>query len=219
MEWAQFSTELIHKQFNIYFCLYFYVLFLVGIGANMGSVNKNRARVHKSAPYCFFKDMTEDALKNICPLKASLVVLSKGRKVRNRPKQIVSDEPAVCYVHLDLLDCLPHTSDPIQILDKHDLKKHNGINSGIPPFCFFIQSLHFVIDEAPIDCILYLSQHMILRYQIFYTQQLQLCLLALILFFCTQKNTCLYGIYYTIIAGVSSIRLSFGSTVWGSFMP
>ena len=118
--------------------------------------------------------------------------------MRDRLCQIIAYKPSVCNVDLDLLYRLAHTSDAVQILNKNDFKKHNGIDSGISPFCFFVQSLCLVIDEAPINRILYLSQHMILRYQIFYTQHLQLCLFSFILFSVHEKYLPLRYILYHI---------------------
>ena len=123
-------------------CLYrhqlFYRFFLVGIGSNMRSVDEDRTRIHESALYRFLEDMTKDPLKDIGSFKAAFVVLSKGGEVRDRLGQIISDEPTVCDVHVDLFDRLSHAADSVQILDEYDLEQDHRIDSRISPFCFFV---------------------------------------------------------------------------------
>lgn len=111
----------------------FYVLFLVGVGSDMHSVNEDGAGVHKAAPDRFLQNVTEDPLKQIRSLKPALVILPKRQKRRDILGQIISDKPAVCHIHLYFSDCLPHTPDAVQILDKHDFEQHHGVDAGIPP--------------------------------------------------------------------------------------
>ena len=82
--------------------------------------------------------MTKDPLKDIGSFKAAFVVLSKGGEMRNRLGQIISDEPTVRDVHIDLFDRLSHAADPVQILDEYDLEQHHRIDSRIAPFCFLV---------------------------------------------------------------------------------
>ena len=152
--------------------------------------------------------MAEDTLKNIRPLKASLIVLSEGGKVGNRLCQIVTDEPTVGNIDFDLLDCLSHAPDPVQVLDKYDLEKNHGVYSGVPPLRFFIKTFHLVIDKAPIQGFLDLAKHMILRNEILYTQHLQLGLLAFVLLSVHEKHLPLrYPLYH--IGRCSSRRHAF----------
>lgn len=61
----------------------FYVLFLVGVGSDMRSVNEDGAGIHKAAPNRLLQNVTEDSFKQICSIKPTLVILPKRQKMRD----------------------------------------------------------------------------------------------------------------------------------------
>lgn len=46
-------------------------------------------------------------------------------------------------------DCLPHTPDAVQILDKHDFEQHDRTDTGISPPRLLVQPFYLVIDKHP----------------------------------------------------------------------
>ena len=156
-------------------------LFTVCTGFDMCCVYKDVICINQFEFHTVFQYFREDLIKEVCAFKATGVVLSESRKVRNRIHHIQSKKPAVCDIYLDLFDRLPHTFDPIEVLDEGDLNKHNRIHAGASVIrAVFI--FYKVIDKVPVDRFINQSQHMVLWHHVIHTKQLHLLPLFICIF-------------------------------------
>ena len=112
-------------------------------------------------------------LKKICILKASGIVFPKRGKMWHLIHHIQTQEPPVGNIYLDFLAGLPHTFDSIEILDKRNFNQHHGIHTGatIVLRIFFGNK---IINEVPVNCLVYDSQKVILWNHVIHTKKLYL---------------------------------------------
>ena len=119
---------LIPEGLFLYDCIF--ILFAVGSGFYMGGIYKYHRLVYQARFHALFQYLLKDLLKQIAVLEPAHVILSEGAEMRHRVVQSQAEKPAVCHVHLDLLDRLPHAPDPKHVLHNRQLDQDNGVEAG-----------------------------------------------------------------------------------------
>ena len=116
----------------------------------MSGIDKDFRGIYQFVFVAFREDMLKDLFKQVGVLKAAGVVFSEGGKMRDRLQHVQAKKPAVGDIDLDLFDCLPHTSYPVQILDERDLDQRDRIHAWSPEI-WRIFIFDKIIDERPVD--------------------------------------------------------------------
>ena len=139
----------------------------------MCSIHEDFAGIDQMVFIALFEDMGEDLFEEVCIFKPTGIILAESREVRHLIRHSKTEEPPIRHVYFDLPDRLPHTPDPIQILDERDLDQHHRIDTGPAVICtvFFFDKL---IDEGPVDGLINDPEQVILRDQVFHAEELVL---------------------------------------------
>ena len=148
-------------------------LFVVGSCLYMSGINKNLSRINKFKFIALHQDMGKDLLKKIGILKAPCIVFPECRKMWHFIHHIQTEKPSVSNIYLDFFTCLPHAFNSIKILDKRNLDQHHGIHAG-PTIVLGILVDYKVINEVPVNCLVYDSQKVILWNHVIHTKKLYL---------------------------------------------
>ena len=139
----------------------------------MGGINKNLSRINKFKFVALHQDMGKYLLKKICILKTSGIVFSERRKMWHLIHHIQTKKPSVGNIYLDFFAGLPHAFDSIKILDQRNLNQHHRIHAGASVvWRIFLD--YKVINEVPVNCLVYDSQKVILWNHVIHTKKLYL---------------------------------------------
>lgn len=85
--------------------------------------------------------------------------------------QGITEKPAIAIVCADFFRCPPQRGKSVQMLDQHHLEQHHRIDAGAP-IILTIERLHHFIQTCEVHRCIYLSQQMLLRYQLVYDYEL-----------------------------------------------
>src|SRR5690606_40612673 len=141
------------------------VFILIGVCFYMRRIDKQDVRFHETMLYGFFKNSSEDGFENVAILEAPHVVFSERRKVRNRLREVIAEEPPIGQVRFNFPDRLPHRTDSEELLNEHDLDEDHGVDAGTPRLrTVFI--LYKFVYETKVNCIFDFTYQMILRYKL-----------------------------------------------------
>ena len=166
--------DLLHQLFRIVSgsCrdLLLHLLLRVGVGLDVGAINKDSPRRQIAR----FRHFAQDPCKYlVCCFRSKTMpeVIAHCRKMRCFFLQRIAQKPAVSYIQADLLRCPPKRRQSVQMLDQHHLKQHHRINTG-PPVILTIERLHHFIQRIEIYGCIYFSKQMLRGYQLVYYYKL-----------------------------------------------
>ena len=136
---------------------------------NMSGIYKNLLRIYQVEFHAVLQYLCEDLLKKTGIFKTASIILSKGRKMRNRIHHIQPQKPAIRNIYFDLSNRLPHTFNPVKVLDKRNFDQHNRIHtrSSIIRAVFFF---HKIINKSPVNGFINQTQHMVLWNHVIHTE-------------------------------------------------
>ena len=139
----------------------------------MGGIYKYHRLVYQARFHALFQYLLKDLLKQIAVLEPAHVILSEGAEMRHRVVQPKAEKPAVCHVHLDLLDRLPHAPDPKHILHNWQLDQYDRVEAATSVILAIAVRLHLV-DKTPVNGVLQFAYKVIFRHQLVQTCELDL---------------------------------------------
>ena len=144
--------------------LLFHKLILVGIGFQVCTVRIQNLSSYKSLCHCLTNDLVEYLLRNVGILVSAESVLPDHAYIWELFGQIVTDEPPVGYVYLDLLEQSYFTSDTIQISYEQHTEKNLRLDSRASVVLTVIR-LTDLVDKTEIYGRIDLSQKVIPRHK------------------------------------------------------
>jgi len=146
------------------------MLFQIGVGLDMGSINENNLRRKIPGLGNFFKNPAKNPFDHLIG-KAMTERIAHRCKIRQRLSQAVPQESSVGHVHFRILQCLPKETYAEQMLDHVQLEKYHGITAW-PTIIFAVQFFYEFVDTIEIQCLIDFPQRMILGHQHIRTQHL-----------------------------------------------
>ena len=141
-------------------------------------------------------DLIEDPVKHVLDgllCEAMLEIIADRGKMRDLLRHRIAQEPTVCHVHMDLLDCPTQRRDTVKMLDDDHFEQHHGV-AARSSVVRTIQILHQIIDPTEVYRLVDLAQQMILRDELVHTEEFHL---APVLIFLFQHRLHRLYLYYT----------------------
>ena len=167
-------VDLLHQLFRIVSggCrnLFLHLLFRVGVGLDVGAVNKDGPRRQIAC----FRHFAQNPCKYlVCCFRSKAMpeVIAHCRKMRRFLLQRIAQKPAVTNVCADLIRRPPQGRQAVQMLDQDHLEQHHRIDAG-PPVIFAIERLRHFIQRIEINRCIYFSKQLLRRYQLVYYYKL-----------------------------------------------
>ncbi len=148
-------------------------LFVVGSCFYMSGIHENLCRINKFKLITFHQDVGKYLFKKVSILKASGVVFPEGRKMRHLIHHIQTEKPSVGNIYLDFSASLPHALNSIEILDERNLNQHDRIHAWASVVVRVFVN-YKIINEVPVNCLVYNPQKMILWNHVIHTKELNL---------------------------------------------
>src|SRR5690606_11356369 len=106
----------------------------------------------------------EDRFEDVRVSKASHIVFTQCREMRDRLTEVIANEPAISNVSFNLFNCLTHGANTEDALNKSNFDQYNWINTG-PAIIFAVEILYKIIDEVEVDGIFNFTYEMIFWYK------------------------------------------------------
>ena len=150
--------------------LLLHLLLRVSVGLDVCSVDEDSLGRQIACICCFAQYPCKDLV--YCFLcKAMPEVIAHRGKMRRFLLQGITEKPAIAIVCADFFRCPPQRGKSVQMLDQHHLEQHHRIDAGAP-IILTIERLHHFIQTCEVHRCIYLSQQMLLRYQLVYDYEL-----------------------------------------------
>jgi len=148
----------------------FHLLLGIGVGFDVGAVNKYRLGRKVSRLRHFLQDPTEDMVYRLLGKSVTEIIAHCGKMGRFL-LQGIPQKPAVINTAAYLFRRPPEGWQPIQVLDQYHLEQHHWVYAR-SAIVLAVQWLHHLVQPAKIHCLVYFPQQMLLWHQAIYSYYL-----------------------------------------------